>query len=290
MTQDSFTFAGFTFPRSIPRLVALDYCGADGYAPAIARKNAVKEEAKTARAAHHAEGGFYSHQMPDVVALEKRAAGMLPRFKVSTSYTSSPKPLDRKAEGFGGYLESDFMPGLRWTWADKVDGSGIDHTGWHTIEGGGTEDMRGIVMRLPRGRGFLAGWSLGEGMSFSMSRRIYADEVAAARAADQMAERDAEKEREYQEALSAGTEAAEKDQEARDIRSDILQALRDLRTARAELRDAGLATSDVMMRLCAKARREVVGMLRELKQARKERDALRREWRGNEAFAEGFRR
>jgi len=54
-------------------------------------------------------------------------------------------------------------------------------------------------MRLPHNRGFLAGWSIGEGMISEIEYTIYDDERDAALAADSIAEEVAEREREFQE-------------------------------------------------------------------------------------------
>ena len=54
-------------------------------------------------------------------------------------------------------------------------------------------------MRLPHNRGFLAGWSMGEGMISEIEYTVYDDERDAAWAADSLAENAAEKEREFQE-------------------------------------------------------------------------------------------
>jgi len=72
----------------------------------------------------------------------------------------SPNP-----SGMSFYLDSDFQPGLRWEWADEIDGARIQHRGWYSDEYGDAEKIRGLVFRLPHGRGFLAGWSMGEGMA-----------------------------------------------------------------------------------------------------------------------------
>lgn len=60
------------------------------------------------------------------------------------------------------------------------------------------ETMYGIVARLPSGRGFLAGWTMGEGMSTSLDADIYDDLEKAARAADSSAESAAEGQRQYE--------------------------------------------------------------------------------------------
>ena len=103
---------------------------------------------------------------------------------------------DADSEGFSYYLGSDFEPDLRWQWCDEIISS-IRHTGWFIDDYQG-ETLRGIVLRLPGGRGFLAGWSMGEGMIAEISRDIISDETDAAYQADSMAENAAEREREYQ--------------------------------------------------------------------------------------------
>lgn len=130
-----------------------------------------------------------------------RMAKRLERYKnhVTGPYYHAPKP---GADGRGFYLNSDGMPGLRWQWCDDVTSS-IRHTGWLTDEFGDSETIRGVVFRLPSGRGFLAGWSMGEGMASSLEYAVYDDESAAAHVADSLAENAAEKEREYQAAERA---------------------------------------------------------------------------------------
>ena len=108
---------------------------------------------------------------------------------------------DADSETFGFYLDSDFCPDLRWQWCDEI-ASSIRHTGWYTDKHGDGDTVRGVVFRLPKNRGFLAGWSMGENMCGAVERFVYTDETDAAHAADSMAESIAEneREREYQEA------------------------------------------------------------------------------------------
>lgn len=61
------------------------------------------------------------------------------------------------------------------------------------------DTLQPIIARLPRGRGFLAGWTMGAGMCASLEGDIYPDEESAASAAHCVAEYAAEREREYQE-------------------------------------------------------------------------------------------
>ena len=100
------------------------------------------------------------------------------------------------------YLDSDGMPDLRWKWADEV--IDLSHTGWWSDEHGDSEKIRGLVFRLPSGRGFLAGWSMGKGMASSLDYDIYSDEESAAYAADSMAEDVAEQQREFEAELEEG--------------------------------------------------------------------------------------
>ena len=102
------------------------------------------------------------------------------RNPVCGPYYHAPKPDSNNGASF--YLESDGMPQLRWQWCDEVLPS-IRHTGWYLDEHGDSEKIRGIVMRLPRSRGFLAGWSMGEGIASAVEYDIYDDAQDAARVA-----------------------------------------------------------------------------------------------------------
>jgi hypothetical protein len=138
------------------------------------------------------------------------------RNNICGPYYGGCTPVQEQA-GHGGtcfYLESDFMPQLRWEWADEVNGSRINHRGWYTDEFGDGDKIRGIVMRLPRNRGFLAGWSMGEGMASTVEYDIYDDALWAASSADSLAKSVAEREREYQAEEAARREAEEAEIEA----------------------------------------------------------------------------
>ena len=124
--------------------------------------------------------------------LQKRLAQRNPA--IVGGYIHGTKP-GHKGRSF--YLDNDFMPSLRWRWCDDICNS-IRHTGWY-CDSFQDSKIRGIVMRLPRNRGFLAGWSMGDGMISEIEYIIYNDERDAAWAADSIAENIAEKEREFQE-------------------------------------------------------------------------------------------
>lgn len=107
------------------------------------------------------------------------------------SYYHAPTP-NSKESSF--YLDSDFMPGLRWQYADDVCRS-IRHDSWYCdADADGSpmldgDKIRGIVFRLPRSRGFLPGWTMGEGMSSGIDySQIFDDEEDCAITADSIAE------------------------------------------------------------------------------------------------------
>jgi hypothetical protein len=142
-------------------------------------------------------------------------AKRLERYKnpvTGAGYILSPKPVTPGNES-SFYYESDFCPSLRWRYCDDVNPR-IDHTGWFCDEDGWGDKIRGIVGRLPKGRGFVAGWTMGEGMASGMDCTVYAEEREAANAADSMAERIAEREREYQEKARGEEEAKEEEEQA----------------------------------------------------------------------------
>lgn len=77
-----------------------------------------------------------------------------------------------------------------------------------------------IVFRLPRGRGFLAGWTLGAGMASTMEPERYDDAQSAAYAAHSVAERAAENQQDYDAAYREGMQL-------RDRLRDSFQMLKD---------------------------------------------------------------
>lgn len=122
----------------------------------------------------------------------------------------APTPLCAAGGHAFFYLDCDFQPGLRWAWCDDVPGDWGDspkirHTGWFADEDC-DQTIRGIVLKLPKGRGYLAGWSMGEGMATMVDRWIHDDLMAACFDADSQAENTAEKEREYQQQLDDESE------------------------------------------------------------------------------------
>lgn len=77
------------------------------------------------------------------------------------TYQPAPDPVGGRgtlARGF--YLGDGSQPFTRWDWCDDVDDR-ILHTGWFADPDGDGDKVRGIVVRLSHGRGFLAGWAMG---------------------------------------------------------------------------------------------------------------------------------
>jgi hypothetical protein len=90
---------------------------------------------------------------------------------------------------------------LRLEWAnDHLSGSRLSNIdGYFCDPDGDGDTLKPIVARLPHGRGFLAGWTMGNGMAASMDATIWETIEDAARAAHDLADHDAENERDYQE-------------------------------------------------------------------------------------------
>jgi len=117
--------------------------------------------------------------------------------RVTGPYWNSPRPVDR-ASGTGFYLDSAGMPGLRYWYARETGSALIRHRGWYCDQFG-DQTIEGIVMRLPHARGFLAGWTMGEGMISYIEHAVYESKREAALAADSLAQHAAEREREREE-------------------------------------------------------------------------------------------
>lgn len=97
-------------------------------------------------------------------------------------------------------------------------------TGYHADDHGDSIILP-LVARLPHGRGFLAGWTMGPGMCGGLDRDLYADPESAGRAAHNIAETVAESAREIDERERAELERADQ------IEADALA----LETARPDL-------------------------------------------------------
>lgn len=79
-----------------------------------------------------------------------------------------------------------------------ITGRTADIIGYYCDYDGDGDTLQPIIARLPRSKGFLAGWTMGAGMCGRIDATIWEDATDAAYEAHRMAESDAEKEREYQ--------------------------------------------------------------------------------------------
>lgn len=191
------------------------------------------------------------------------------------SYSNAPN--DRG----GRWIERPDLAGLRFVgFADKLSGA-VNHTGWYAGEDSDGAVYRGAVYQLPARDGravYVEGWISGEGrrdnfrdsangedVAGRMSAVIYLNcrhigerggaedgaelaAISAARGADREAEIMAEREREYQTAWRAGSDAAEAIADAGVERKQARELLAELRAVR------GLADAP---NICAALRRMI---------------------------------
>lgn len=153
----------------------------------------------------------------------------------------------------------------------------IDHTGWYTTDEGDDGTIAGYVLRLPHGR-LIPGIAQTDCDGVTLYPiDSYSDAMECARAADGYAERAAERERDYQRAWRAGSDAAYLNTQAIEHRREIIEICR---AARADL--------DIDAATWATVKWRVSTLLRELCDARRERDKLRADYGREPAFADGF--
>lgn len=224
----------------------------------------------------------YPSGTPRAVALQAPLALIAAHIDVAAGKARYPHGARHSALGapFNGGLRWSESPadiGLRFVgYADKL--ARIDHTGWFTDEFQDST-VRGVVYQLPGSNGaprYLAGYDNADNgaadkggpaaIDFSTVWEGLPGErpeehgvvVDAARAADSLAERMAEKEREYQAASSAGFAWADRGEE---IASDRA-ALRALLAERRQVKAAGAAYPSICAALTDKARALISGIAR----------------------------
>jgi|SRR5690349_7336047 len=127
-------------------------------------------------------------------------------------YYWCPMPSTMQRDGWSTYTDrSETMTGFRLRYTDANEYLSYGRlrwiTGYWTDEHGTSDTIKPVVFQLPRGRGYLAGWTMGAGMIASIEAGIHDDPKDAAFAAHDAAERAAEHERDYQ---------ADMDREARE--------------------------------------------------------------------------
>lgn len=93
---------------------------------------------------------------------------------------------------------------LRLSYANEHLSGRLSRTTGYYADACGIDTIKPIIARLPHSRGFLAGWTMGEGMCAALDSDIHDSEEEAAMAAHDMAERDAEKSRESEEEEDEG--------------------------------------------------------------------------------------
>lgn len=160
-------------------------------------------------------------------------------------------------------------------YADEV-AQRIQHKGWF-INDFQSEVYRGQVFQIPARNGlprFLAGYEDAHGNNAALIdfSSFYDDETEAAYAADRMAERDAEKEREYNEAWQAGSRYAEAGEEIKQGRKAARRIIGALREA---MKNTAPFTPETVKVICDNIRAGLRRELRGMQEAREERKELK---------------
>lgn len=189
----------------------------------------------------------------------------------------------------GVYIESEKAGGFRFVgYADVISSRhasrAIDHTGWFTSDDQG-ETFRGAVLQLPARKGrirlvaaYLESTNGGYVLDLSLGA-VFEEEIGsdssdpcehdsameAARTADSFAEREAERERDYQEAWRAGQDWSDLGDGIATARKAALQILRERRSLPAGLDKPAL---------CAAIREKVESLVDEIRKARAKREEL----------------
>lgn len=96
-------------------------------------------------------------------------------------------------------------------------------TGYYCDDDGEGETLKPIIARLPKNRGFLAGWTMGAGMCAALDCDIYKTPQAAAFAAHSKAEHDAEASREADAKWREEEAAREAEEAAAQAEDDAFQ-------------------------------------------------------------------
>lgn len=113
--------------------------------------------------------------------------------------------------------------------ADKHVGGRLGMTSGYTTQDG--DEFAPIVFRLPRGRGFMAGWTMGQGMASTLEPEIYDDIRDAAIAAYDAAEMARNREDDYQDAYRFGQEQRSRLSAALELLKRAVHAIRASRDA-----------------------------------------------------------
>ena len=114
-------------------------------------------------------------------------------------YSSSRNELECDDHGSTFRLRLEYARDHVGTWSARVHSFGCCEYGGDTFTP--------LIARLPRGRGYLAGWTLGAGMAGSLDAHVYESPSDAAYAAYDDAKWAADAEREYREGEMEGDAA-----------------------------------------------------------------------------------
>lgn len=164
----------------------------------------------------------------------------------------------------------------------------VEHSGWY-CDAFASETVGGRVLQLPARGGvprYVAGieWSAADGVTV-YPLQTYAEPLEAARAADAIAKREAESEREYSTTWQAGARFADLGAEVADLRRKALAILAERRAVR------GVNAPN----LCAAIRERLESILSDIARKRQERDTLASGdaeplyfWSGEDRLREAF--
>lgn len=202
----------------------------------------VSDELKTAYLYHRRLTGEYraagclKSARKDVAAGKKRYPPVgWPRLTGGTWQN----PTERQYQHLRGGYALPERPGWRVTgYADELSDA-VRHEGWYTTEDNFADStIRGIVLQLPARKGqplYVPGYEESSGGFCTVWPGERTDDKAdAATQADRLAEIAAEREREYQEAWSAGSRVADMESEAERQRMTLRDLGRTMRQARAD--------------------------------------------------------
>jgi hypothetical protein len=163
----------------------------------------------------------------------------------------------------------------------RMRGKMVDHKGWYLEDDYSGEVARGVVFQLPAHKGKCRYLSAiadphNDGPAI-LSLGLFDELSEAARNADQLAERYAETERDYNRAWQAGQRYSELGADIAEHRSDCLALIREIKAQGAAFGPA----------ICSTLRAHVESHLRDIGKARSKRAELVSEYGNCDAFNDG---
>lgn len=188
------------------------------------------------------------------------------------------------------WIESLNEAGLRLTGFSDEIVPHLRHKGWFTDDDGFTGALRGAVLQLPSRGGqtrYLAAYADPENEgAFCVDLSVIDEKRDAALAADSMAERAAETERDYQRAWQEGSRYAQLLEDAKQARANHKALAKDLRATLAEASAKGVV---VPPSICATLKAEMRSLAGKAKSALAEASAILENigTRENAAFLDG---